>query len=127
MRNGPAWAQTLLIVTYDEHGGLFDHVPPRWGDAADSNSGEFGFDFTRFGAACAGGAGLPADLPGTVFRPGGSTPLDHTSILKTLENRYGIPPLTARDAAAPDVAAVLTLRTPRTDDWDLSRFVPPSP
>jgi phospholipase C len=42
--------------------------------------------------------------------------LDHTSILKTVEQRWNLPALTARDAAAPSVAAVLTLKTPRTDD-----------
>jgi phospholipase C len=59
----------------------------------------------------------PLIEPGTVFRvPNGSTPLDHTSILATLERRWGIAPLTARDKAAPDVGAVLTRTTPRTDD-----------
>jgi len=54
---------------------------------------------------------------GTVFRvPDGTMPLDHTSILKTVETRWNLKPLTARDAAAPDVGDVLTLRTPRTDD-----------
>jgi phospholipase C len=54
---------------------------------------------------------------GTVFRvPANSTPLDHTSILKTVEQRWGLPALTARDAAAPGIGAVLTLKTPRTDD-----------
>jgi phospholipase C len=43
-------------------------------------------------------------------------PLDHTSILKTVERRWKLPPLTARDAAAPDAAAVLTLTQPRKDD-----------
>jgi phospholipase C len=43
-------------------------------------------------------------------------PLDHTSILKTVEQRWGLPALTARDAAAPGIGAVLTLKTPRTDD-----------
>jgi phospholipase C len=52
-----------------------------------------------------------------VFRvPAGTTPLDHTSILKTVETRWGVPPLTARDAAAPDIGDVLTLASPRTDD-----------
>ena len=51
-----------------------------------------------------------------MFRPAGSTPLDHTSVLKTIETRWGLPPLTARDAAAPDVGDVLSLATPRTDD-----------
>jgi phospholipase C len=59
----------------------------------------------------------PLIAAGTVFRvPAGSMPLDHTSILKTLETRWSLPNLTARDAAAPDVSAALTLATPRTDD-----------
>jgi phospholipase C len=43
-------------------------------------------------------------------------PLDHTSILKTVESRWNVPNLTARDKAALDVGTVLTLTTPRTDD-----------
>ena len=58
----------------------------------------------------------PLIAPGTVFRPTGTVPLDHTSILKTVETRWGLPSLTARDAAAPDVGDVLTLAQPRTDD-----------
>jgi phospholipase C len=54
---------------------------------------------------------------GTIFRvPDGSTPIDHTSVLKTIEQRWSLPALTARDAAAPSLASVLTLTTPRTDD-----------
>jgi len=48
--------------------------------------------------------------------PDGTMPIDHTSILRTVEKRWGLPSLTARDAAAPDLGAVLTLSTPRTDD-----------
>jgi phospholipase C len=43
-------------------------------------------------------------------------PLDHTSILKTVEKRWNLPALTARDAAAQDIGDVLTLKTARTDD-----------
>ena len=43
-------------------------------------------------------------------------PLDHTSLLKTIEQRWNIPALTARDAAAPGFGDVLTLTAPRTDD-----------
>jgi phospholipase C len=43
-------------------------------------------------------------------------PLDHTSILKTIERRWQLKALTARDAAAQDIGAVLTLATARTDD-----------
>jgi phospholipase C len=58
----------------------------------------------------------PLIAAGTVFRPAGTVPLDHTSILKTVETRWGLPALTARDAAAPDVGDALTLSQPRTDD-----------
>ena len=43
-------------------------------------------------------------------------PLDHTSILKTVETRWNVPSLTARDAAAGHIGAVLTLAAARTDD-----------
>jgi phospholipase C len=118
LRGGPAWARTLLVVTYDEHGGCYDHVPPPGGATAPDNSaGEFGFDFKRFGARVPTVLVSPLIQPGTVFRvPDGSTPFDHTSVLKTVELRWGLPALSARDAAAPDISAVLTLAGPRTDD-----------
>jgi phospholipase C len=118
LRNGPGWPQTLLIVTYDEHGGCYDHVTPPWGAAPpDDSTGEFGFDFTRFGPRVPTVLVSPLIAPATVFRvTDGATPLDHTSILRTIESRWGVPPLTARDAAAQDVAGALTLDAARTDD-----------
>ena len=65
LRNGPAWNQTLLIVTYDEHGGCYDHVPPPSGAIPPDNSaGEYGFDFKRFGPRVPTAAGVAADRPG---------------------------------------------------------------
>ena len=118
LRNGKGWNQTLLIITYDEHGGCYDHVPPPMGAVPPDNcEGEYGFDFKRFGVRVPAVLVSPLIAAGTVFRvPANSMPLDHTSILKTVEKRWGLPNLTARDAAAPDIGAVLTLDTPRTDD-----------
>jgi phospholipase C len=118
LRNSPGWQQTLLIITYDEHGGCYDHVaPPTNAVPPDDDAGEFGFDFKRFGLRVPTVLVSPLIPAGTVFRvPANSTPLDHTSILKTVEQRWGLPALTARDAAAPGIGAVLTLKTPRTDD-----------
>jgi phospholipase C len=118
LRNGKAWNDTLLIVTYDEHGGCYDHVaPPSGATPPDNSAGELGFDFKRFGVRIPTVLVSPRIAPGTVFRvPAAGTPLDHTSILKTVEKRWGLPALTARDAAAPDVGDALTLVTPRTDD-----------
>jgi phospholipase C len=118
LRSGPGWNQTLLFITYDEHGGCYDHVaPPSGAVAPDDSPGEFGFDFTRFGVRVPAVLVSPLITAGTVFRvAAGTTPLDHTSVLKTVETRWGLPALTQRDAAAPDVGDVLTLTTPRTDD-----------
>jgi phospholipase C len=118
LRGGPGWSQTLLVITYDEHGGCYDHVPPPWGATPPDNStGEFGFGFDRFGVRVPAVLVSPLIPPGTVFRvPAGSTPLDHTSVLKTVEQRWGLPSLTARDAAAPGFGDVLSLSQPRTDD-----------
>jgi phospholipase C len=98
---------------------LYDHVSPPWNATPpDNNAGEFGFDFSRFGPRVPTVLISPLIQAGTVFRvPQGSTPLDHTSTLKTLQVRWPkVQPLTARDAAACDVGDVLTLATPRTDD-----------
>lgn len=118
LRNGPAWNQTLLIVTYDEHGGLYDHVPPPSGAVPpDASAGEFGFDFTRFGPRVPTVLVSPLIPAGTVFRvPAGAMPLDHTSILKTVATRWNLPSLTARDAAAVGIGDALSLSVPRTDD-----------
>jgi phospholipase C len=118
LRSGPGWPQTLLVITYDEYGGCYDHVPPPWGATPpDAAAGEYGFGFDRFGARVPTVLVSPLIAPGTVYRvPAGSAPLDHTSVLKTVEQRWNLPSLTARDAAAPGFSDVLTLAAPRTDD-----------
>ncbi|MGH3471391.1 MAG: alkaline phosphatase family protein [Nocardioidaceae bacterium] len=128
VRDGPAWDSTLLIVTYDEHGGCYDHVPPPWGATPpDDSIGEFGFDFTRFGPRVPTVLVSPLIPAGTVHRvPDGSAPFDHTSVLATIEHRWNLNPLTRRDAAAPDVGGALTLATPRTDD-PLAKVTAPTP
>jgi phospholipase C len=127
LKSGPAWNQTLLVVTYDEHGGCYDHVaPPLGATPPDNSAGEFGFDFCRFGVRVPAVLVSPLIAAGTVFRvPAGSVPIDHTSILATVERRFGLPALTKRDAAAPDLGDVLTESSPRTDD-PLVGISPPS-
>ena len=58
--------------------------------------------------------------------PAGGTPLDHTSVLKTVEQRWNLSALNARDAAAPGFGDVFTLTTPRTDDMLAGVTVPVS-
>lgn len=128
------WDRTLLIITYDEHGGCFDHVaPPANAVPPDQAPGELGFDFKRFGVRVPTVLVSPRIAAGSVCRAAGSTPFDHTSILATLEQRYGLAALTARDAAAPTFGSVLTLDTPRSDDplrgvqVPVSAYPPPPP
>jgi len=119
LRTGPGWNQTLFVLTYDEHGGCYDHVPPPWGATPPDSTPDtrFGFGFDRFGVRVPTLLISPLIAPGTVYRvQDGTTPLDHTSLLKTIEQRWSLKPLTARDAAAPGFGDVFTLTTPRTDD-----------
>jgi phospholipase C len=124
LRNGPAWASTLLIITYDEAGGCYDHVPPPNAvPPGDGTVGELGFDFKRFGVRVPAVLVSPLIAAGTVSR--GAGPIDHTSVLKTIQERWGTASLTARDAAAASLADVLTLAQPRTDD-PLAGVAPPA-
>jgi len=117
LRNGPGWNTTLLLITYDEHGGNFDHVtPPATAVAPDGTTGEFdNFDFSRFGVRIPALLISPLIPAGTVFRPAAGT-IDHTSVLKTIQQRWSVPPLTARDRAAPGLGDALSLKQARTDD-----------
>ncbi len=124
VRNSPYRDKILLIITFDEHGGCFDHVPPPNG-AASPNPGAVSrellpdktpkFKFDRFGIR------VPAIVvssyvePGTVFRANpNESPYDHTSILATIRdwpalglNKTKFLP-SGRIAAAPTLDRVLT-------------------
>jgi phospholipase C len=104
-------------------------VSPPWGAVPpEDTAGEFGFDFTRFGPRVPTVLVSPLIPAGTVHRvANGTTPFDHTSVLATLEHRFGLGPLTRRDAAAPDLAAALSLPSPRTDDPLARVSAPPAP
>ncbi len=118
----PNWDSTLLIITYDEHGGCYDHVQPPTGAATPdnaSNPGQESFKFDRFGIRVPTVLISPYIAAGTVFRSNTSVPYDHTSILATLRDWIGIGQSSMlqskRILSAPTLAQVLTLATPRTD------------
>jgi phospholipase C len=120
VRRGPGWMRSLLVILFDEHGGCHDHWPPPaatppW--AVPPYPLEEGFRFDRFGVRVPAVFISPYVAPGTVIRAPGAIPFDHTSMLRTICRRWGLPGLTDRDRAAPDFAEVFTLpeRDARTD------------
>jgi phospholipase C len=121
VRSSPCWKQTLLIITCDEHGGCFDHVPPPAAIPPDQNS-QYGFAFDRYGVRVPAVLVSPFIPPGTKVRPlpdadGNTCPFDHTSIVATVRALFlpGDPPLTARDAVAPTLLASLSLPAAAND------------
>lgn len=127
LRAGPKWNQTLFVVLFDEHGGTYDHVAPPAATPPDDRVGASGFGFDRFGVRVPALFVSPLIERGTVMRPpAGGPPFDHTSLLSTLFQRFDLgPPLTARDAAAPSFADVVTRTSPR--DTPARLDAPPSP
>jgi phospholipase C len=111
-----AW-NTLLVVTFDEHGGTYDHVPPPLVPPpyAGGLPGQFGFSFDRSGLrvpAFAISAWIPEQSVVTAeYR--------NTSVIATLRDRWQLgKPLTGRDAVAADLSPVLSLAQPRDpDSW----------
>jgi phospholipase C len=122
--SGPGWRNTLLVITHDEHGGCYDHVPTPWGAIKpDDSKPQKPFAFDRYGVRVPAVLVSPWIEPGTVFRaPENGAEFDHTAILATLRDwqdlakRAGSRWLKSRRiAGAPTVAPVLTRSTPRSD------------
>jgi len=132
---GPGWKNTLLIWFYDEHGGYFDHVPPPsavepdevqprsvvktggplrwvlqhigiWRGLRTQDSGAGRYDRLGFR--------VPAVVVSPFAKAGyvSSTVYDHTSVLKLIEEKWNLPPLTKRDANAVSPLDMLDLEHP---------------
>jgi len=111
--SSPAWPRTLLIYTYDEHGGYYDHVPPPAALAPDSIPPKLGAGNVRGGYNIYGPR-VPAIVVSPYSIPGGATDVvhDHTSVLATIEAKWNLPALTYRDANAATVMDFLDLEQP---------------
>jgi phospholipase C len=116
----PAWERTLLVITYDEHGGFFDHVEPPTAEDDDPRP-----EFHLLGPR------VPALVVSPRVRPGVSHEVfDHTSIIKTCLLRFCrregglIPDMGARTRAANHLGAVLDsgVRVERPDDATLQKL-----
>lgn len=126
LMKGPLWNKTLLLITYDEHGGFYDHVPPPLAPAV-SGIDHYGVRVPTFVIS-------PWVERGTVT----NVVFDHTSILKTIARRFlnaRPPDMGERMAQANDLSMVLRstvrqdnpniplppepVRTTRRFDWEL--------
>ena len=96
VEQSPQWSRTLLVITYDEHGGFYDHVAP--GSVADMRPA-----FRQLGFR------VPTILVGPSVAPGSvvSTPFEHVSVLATLRSRFGIESLGSRMDGAADLSWAL--------------------
>jgi phospholipase C len=93
IQGSPLWKNTVIILTYDENGGFWDHVAPPAGD--------------RWGP----GSRVPTLVISPLARPHyvDHTTYDTTSILALIEHRWHLAPLGTRDAAAAPLQGALSL------------------
>ena len=110
--SSPNWANTLLVVNFDEWGGFFDHVSPRTAPDVSPATALRGFR-------------VPALVISPRARRGvvDHTVYDHTSILRAIEWRWGLPPLTPRDKAAANI--IQSLDFSRAPNLAAPRFTVP--
>jgi phospholipase C len=131
------WPHTLLIWTYDEHGGYYDHVPPPPAPPPDDVEGRSVLNMPAWLRAClrpwfatyvaeleasdSGPRGYDRygfRVPAVIVSPRArrdfvcSEVFDHTSVLRLLEQKWNLPPLTRRDAAAATPLGALDLEAP---------------
>jgi phospholipase C len=90
VKQSPNWSDTAIIITYDEHGGFWDHVAPPAGD--------------KWGP----GSRVPTIVISPFAKTGfvDKTPYNTLSILATIEQRWGLNPLTDRDRNAKPLLTV---------------------
>src|SRR5262249_14435578 len=130
----PQWPRLALIITFTDAGGFYDHVPPpaacrpdAWGPGPGRDALPFTFD--RYGFR------VPLIVVSPWARPGfvAHAPYDHTSILRLVEARFGLPALGGRDANADPLLDLFdfvspprpapSLPSPRLDHDEIERCV----
>jgi phospholipase C len=129
LMNSVSWQDSVFILTYDENGGLYDHVPPQ---PAVNPDGIAPMDLLP-NDICSTGGGANCDFNYTGFRVPlivispfskknyvSHTVADYTAILTFIEKRFGLPPLTRRDAAQMDMTEFF-------DFQNVPWWIPPVP
>ena len=133
---GNNWQNTLFIITFDEHGGCFDHVPPPTVTPPDSKTfnpgtpgqctpgqGEECFDFKRLGVRIPTVMVSASIAANTIV----NTPMHHCSFLKTMQQKWGLSSLGPRQDTAPPFTEVFASSSRPLDTWpDFKTYPGPS-
>ena len=121
LMNSSAWKDSVFIWSFDEWGGTYDHVPPMKTVPPDDIPPRFHANDTP-GDFSYSGFRVPLMVISPYTRPHyvSNTPMDHTAILKLIEERFDLPPLTRRDAAQPSMTEFFDFNNPQ---W----ITPPTP
>jgi phospholipase C len=126
LMNSPSWKDSVFILSYDEFGGFYDHVPPQ--PAVPPDAIHFPIDLQTKSTGSDICYGNTTDLVCGFYFTGFRVPLivispftkknyvshtvaDYTAILKLIETRFGLPSLTARDAIQPDMTEFFDFAT----------------
>ena len=119
LRASPAWNSSALLIVYDEHGGLYDHVPPPAlpPESKDGNvDKDTGFKFDRLGVRVPAVLVSPWIPPGTVV----NRTFEHAAIPATVTNFFitdQYQPRTERERLTDTFLDLLSLEVPRTDSF----------
>ncbi len=97
LAQSPQWGRSMFILTYDEHGGFYDHVSPPTTEDDEAEFQQLGFR-------------VPSIVGGPFARKGCavSTQFEHVSVIRTLCRRFGLPAWNARIAAANDLSSCIS-------------------
>ena len=128
----PQWPHLALFITYDEHGGFYDHVPPPAACAPDTTAPIVGATDPIVGTFAQYGVRVPLMVVSPFAKKGYTSHVtsDHTSILRFIQARFELPALTKRDANAsalldyfdfqhPPFLTPPTLKEPTVDQAEL--------
>lgn len=109
LRASPIWNDSMLIITYDEHGGFYDHVAPPAARRTGATGRKYGFKFDQLGPR----------VPAIVVSPRIPRNLidhrqyEHSTVVATLTRLFDLEELTARSSATSDLKRLATLDIPR--------------
>jgi len=125
--NGSNAMNTMLLITFDEHGGTYDHVPPPSATPPHEDSeGEMGFGFDRLGCRVPAIAVSAYTRAGTIIHD----EMQHAAVIATLSRLHGLKPLTRRDLGANNLFNAVNLDRPRQPiTWPSTspQYIPPNP